>query len=377
REGKADFIAMGRPLLADPELPSKLASGRMEDIRPCIYCYSCVHQNFLAQAIICAVNAAVGKETEFQIKPVPAPRKVLVIGGGPAGMEAARVASLRGHRVTLCEKEPRLGGSLFFAAMARRENEDLIDYLAGQIRKQGVDIRLGREVTPALVAELKPDVVIVAVGADYPEPDIPGADGKAVIGSVQFRQMATGRLNGNARKKLSRWQRMVLGLSRPIIRSFMTPAMMRRLTRVWMPLGKRVVILGGDLVGCELAEFLAERGRKVTVLERGPSLASEMEMSIPLAWLIIEHLRERDVTMLTNVKYKEITSRGVTVTDEDGQKRTFAADTVVLAGGVKPNVKLLKTIAATVPQTYGVGDCVQLRFIKGSIADGAHAAMSV
>jgi 2,4-dienoyl-CoA reductase-like NADH-dependent reductase (Old Yellow Enzyme family) len=377
REGNADFIAMGRPLLADPELPNKLATGQVEDVRSCICCYSCVHQNFLAQSIICAVNAAMGREREFRIEPVSAPKKVLVVGGGPAGMEAARVASMRGHQVTLCEKEPRLGGSLFFAAMARRENEDLINYLAGQLKKLRVDVRLGREVTQDMVAELKPDAVIVAVGPDYPDLDVPGADGNTVIGSAQFRQMLSGHLDGDARKKLNSRQRMALGLGSPLVRSSMTPEMIRRLTKVWMPLGKRVVIMGGDLVGCELAEFLAERGRKVTVLETGASLASEMEMSIPLAWLIVEHLQEKGVAMLTEVNYEEITSNGVTITDKDGQRRTFQADTVVLATGVKPNLKLYEAITAMVSETRGVGDCMQLRFIKGSIADGASAAMAI
>ncbi len=377
REGRADFIAMGRPLLADPELPNKLATGRIEDIRPCVCCYSCVHQNFLAQSIICAVNAAMGRENEFRIEPVPVPKKVLVVGGGPAGMEAARVASMRGHQVTLCEKEPRLGGSLFFAAMARRENEDLINYLAGQLKKLRVDVRLSGEVTTDLVAELKPDAVIVAVGPDYPDLDVPGAERDIVIGSAQFRQMLSGRLNGDANQKLNSRQRMVLGLGSPLVRSSMTPEMIRRLTKIWMPLGKRVVIMGGDLVGCELAEFLVERGRKVTVLETGASLASEMEMSIPLAWLIVEHLQEKGVAMLTEVNYEEITSNGVTITDKDGHRRTFEADTVVLATGIKPNLKLYESIAAIVSETRGVGDCMELRFIKGSIADGASAAMAI
>lgn len=378
REGNADFIAMGRPLLADPELPNKLATGRFEDIRPCVCCYSCVHQNFLAQSIICAVNAAMGKEDEFRIESVSEPKKVLVVGGGPAGMEAARIAALRGHKVTLCEKEPRLGGSLFFAAMARRENEELIDYLAAQIKKLGVDIQLEREVTPALVTELKPDAVIVAVGPDYPDLDIPGVERDIVIGSRQFRQMLSGHLNGDARNKLTTRQRMMLGLGKPLVGgSSMTPEMIRRMTKIWMPLGKKVVILGGDLVGCELAEFLAERGRSVTVLETGASLASEMEMSIPLAWLITEHLQENGVTMLTEVNYEEITSNGVVVTDKDGQRQTFEADTVVVATGVKPNLKLYEEIAAMVNDTHGVGDCMDLRFIKGSIADGASAAMAI
>jgi len=190
--------------------------------------------------------------------------------------------------------------------------------------------------------------------------------------------MLSGHLNGDARNKLTTRQRMMLGLGSPLVRSnTMTPEMIRRMTKIWMPLGKKVVILGGDLVGCELAEFLVERGRSVTVLETGASLASEMEMSIPLAWLITEHLEENGVTMLTEVKYEEIISNGVIVTDKDGRRQTFEADTVVVATGVKPNMKLYEEITAIVDETRGVGDCMDLRFIKGSIADGASAAMSI
>jgi 2,4-dienoyl-CoA reductase (NADPH2) len=152
RQGKADFIAMGRALLADPELPNKLAAGRQEDIRPCIYCYTCVGQIFVKKNVRCAVNPGVAREAEFEIEKSEAPKKVLVVGGGPAGMEAARVAALRGHQVTLCERNRRLGGTALFSSLMWEENGDLVDYLVRQVEKLPIELRLGQEVTPESIA---------------------------------------------------------------------------------------------------------------------------------------------------------------------------------------------------------------------------------
>ena len=157
---------MGRKLLADPELPIKLQRGKPEDVRPCIYCYVCVSQIFINQRVKCAVNPQTGHEFEWPIEPAITPKRVLVIGGGPAGMEAARVAALRGHRVTLVERADRLGGTLFFAALAYPENGALLDHLVSQVRQLPIELRLGTAATPALVAELRPDAVIVATGSE-------------------------------------------------------------------------------------------------------------------------------------------------------------------------------------------------------------------
>lgn len=374
-EGNADFIAMGRQLLADPHLPNKLADGKRKNIRPCISCYTCVDQNFYQQPIICAVNAAVGREASYNLQPANNPKRVTIIGGGPAGMEAARVAALRAHEVALYEKENRLGGSLFFAAIARKENGDLIVYLERELHRLDVKVHLGVEVTPDSIQKEKPDVVIVATGADYPELAIPGIARKNVLGSEEFRGLINGRFGPGIRKKLTFSQRLMLTIGTPVLRNFLTPAIARRLTQWWMPVGKQVVIIGGDLVGCELAEFLAERGRKVSIVEKSKRLAPEM--AIPLWWILKDQLKQRGVTMLRRVVCEEINNRGVIISDANGAKQTIVADTIILAPGVKSNLELFDAAKAKGIDARLAGDCAELRLIKGSIADGADVALSI
>ncbi|MBL0122991.1 MAG: FAD-dependent oxidoreductase [Betaproteobacteria bacterium] len=173
--GHCDFVAMARPLLADPDLPNKLAAGRLQDVRPCIYCYTCVSEIFFNRRVKCAVNPLTGHEFEDAINPAATPKRVLVVGGGPAGMEAARVAALRGHRVTLVERSDRLGGTLFFAALAAPENAPLLDYLVAQVGSLPIEVRLNTEVTLALVASLKAETIIVATGALRAPQPFPGS----------------------------------------------------------------------------------------------------------------------------------------------------------------------------------------------------------
>lgn len=178
-EGKADFIAMGRALIADPELPDKLGSGRMEDIRPCLVCTSCPFEPKPPEplGLQCEVNAALGRESRSKITPTGAPKRVLVVGSGPAGMESARVAALEGHEVFLYEKQSELGGHLIEASIPPHKERigNLIRYLETQVRKLGVKVELGREVTPEVTAEVRPDIVLIATGATPIIPDIPGA----------------------------------------------------------------------------------------------------------------------------------------------------------------------------------------------------------
>jgi 2,4-dienoyl-CoA reductase (NADPH2) len=187
RNGMVDFISLNRPLLADPELPNKLAAGRFEDIRPCTSCLTCFDFGEHAQPVHCQVNAALGREQEYAIKAAKRKNRLMVVGGGPAGMETARVAALRGHDVMLYEKESTLGGSLPLAALVKGfEREDLLSlirYLKTQIIKLGVKVNLGIEVNRSLIEEIKPDVLIIAAGGIHDVPKLPGIDGRNVLTS--------------------------------------------------------------------------------------------------------------------------------------------------------------------------------------------------
>jgi len=373
KAGKADFIAMGRKLLADPELPKKLTEGRSGDIRPCIYCYTCVGQIYLNRSSRCAVNPASGREAEFVIEPAASPRRVLVVGGGPAGMEAARVAALRGHQVTLCEKNERLGGTAFFSSLVYEVNGKLVAYLEAQVRQLPIDLRLGQDVTPALVRELRPDVVLVAVGARREAPPLPGVDRPNVLSGDDLRSLMTGADKSVAVEKLSLAQRAMLKMGN-LLGVTDRISLARELTRHWMPLGKRVAILGGGLVGVELAEFLAERGREVTVLEETSVLAAEM--ALPRRWRVLHTLREHRVTLLTDVRVEAIGDEGVVYTRQ-GERKTAAADHVIIAAGVRDNRELAEALAGLGAEVHLVGDCKGVGYIEGAILDGARIGRAI
>lgn len=375
-DGVCDFVAMGRKLLADPALPNKLAADNEQAIRPCIYCYTCVSQIFINERVKCAANPFTGQEYKTDLIPLPtSPRNLVIIGGGPAGLEAARVASTRGHRVTLIERSNRLGGTLFFAALAYPENGPLLDNLVYQVNELPVDVRLNTEASPELLSSLAPDEIFVATGAKRSAPDIPGADMKHVWSGDELRRLMTGdRADEIAKKKLSVTQRAMMKAGSLSGATNSTDAL-KRLSKLWMPLGKNVVIIGGGLVGLELAEFLIERGRQVTVLE--PDTHLGRELALVRRWRVLDNLREHDVPMHTQATVTRIDDKAVHYADKDEASRSVQADSVVLALGAGPDRSLADQLASFGKPITTIGDCESMGYIEGALRTGAEAALKL
>ncbi len=353
RQGKVDFIGMCRRLMADPELPNKLIAGKIEDIRPCMGCKECMRA--YNEAVKCRVNASLGTIDRYEISPSPTKKKVLVVGGGPGGLEAARVAAERGHTVTLYEKDRRLGGLLPVAAVVKgTEIEDLpalVRYFERQLAGSGVQVITGKEVDIQVIENMNPDAVVIATGGLTAPPEIPGGDGPNVVNAEKLH------------KTLKKYLR------------FLSPGLLRWLTNFWMPVGKRVVIVGGDIQGCELAEFLVKRRRKVTIVEAGNRIGEGLvgNTRTRLLWW----LNRKGATMMAGVKYMEITDKGIIVIDNEGNQRTIIADTVIPSLPLRPNLTLLKSLEGKVPEVYTVGDCARPGLILEAIGDGSRVAHGI
>lgn len=374
-DGLCDFIAMGRKLLADPALPNKLMADNEQAIRPCIYCYTCVSQIFINERVKCAANPFTGQEYKIDLLAPAKSRHLVIVGGGPAGLEAARLACTRGHKVTLIERSNRLGGTLFFAALAYPENGPLLDNLVHQVGELPIDVRLNTEATEELLTSLDPDEIFVATGAKRSAPPIPGADMKHVWSGDELRRLMTGdRADEIAKKKLSVTQRAMMKAGSLSGATNSTDAL-KRLSKLWMPLGKNVVIIGGGLVGLELAEFLIERGRQVTVLE--PDTHLGRELAIVRRWRVLDNLQDHEVPMHTQTTVTRIDDSAVHYTDKDEAPRSIHADSVVLALGAGPDRSLADQFASLGKPVTTIGDCDNMGYIEGALRTGAEAALKL
>jgi 2,4-dienoyl-CoA reductase (NADPH2) len=372
-DGRADFIAMGRPMLADDELVNKVATGRADRVRRCISCENCIDAMEQRFSVDCAVNPRTGKERELAAPRAPRSKKLVVIGGGPAGLEAARVAAERGHRVSLFERNGQLGGALLWASILHPENEPFLRYLRGEITRGPTQIHLRHNVTVDEVADLAPDAVVVATGGQVVIPQIPGAQLPHVQTGPALREL----LAGHADPGQAAWQRLGARLLAGRAQRLVRPDTVRMVTRAFMPLGRRVAIVGGDLVALELAEFAASRGRFVTMLEEGKTVAPEVGNKRKT-----EHMDRLDrlgVTVHARAKVTRIVPGGLIFHPHGGVERELAADSVILAGTPQADTSLYDALVDRLPgvDVHAAGDCTGLGLIRKATEDGARAACAI
>jgi 2,4-dienoyl-CoA reductase-like NADH-dependent reductase (Old Yellow Enzyme family)/thioredoxin reductase len=336
-EGKADFIAIGRRLLADPDLPNKAAEGRLNEVIPCIGCMECIERlafDERGEGVTCVVNPALGKEKQYQIRSATKIKNVVVVGGGPAGMQAAIVAAKKGHKVTLLEKEEKLGGQLNVAALPPFKGDIFpwIDYLVDQVNKTGVRVELNTDATTEIVTSKKPDAVIIATGGTPAMPDAPGIDKPNVVTAQDV-------LSGKAR------------------------------------VGQNVVIIGGGMVGCETGHYLARQGKTVTIIEILKRMANDMFMMTRRR--LMDGLRSKKVTLLTSATCEEIKEGSVLVTAAEGKRETIPADTVVVAVGYKANDDLYKALEGKISEIYCIGNSSEPRRILEATTEGYRTGLAL
>ncbi len=317
REGRADLVAFGRQSIADPELPLKARTGQLETLTPCIACLlGCVPNMLAGRPITCAMNPTVGREAE--IVPAEVSKRVVVIGGGPGGLYAAWMCAKRGHQVTLLEKSEELGGHLLVASYppAKGEIAPAIRSLIVRCRQAGVDIHTGTAATPELIQQLAPEAAIVATGSTPLVLPIPGL---ADCGYINAEDMLTGKQN----------------------------------------VGKKVLIVGGGMVGAEAAEHLAERGHQCDIVEMKPVVGEDI-MPEPRKY-IMASLEHHKVGQITNAKVSQFFTDGVrytsTVDGTEGELRGY--DNIVLAMGYRSNNPLEEPLKALVPQVFVIGEARQ------------------
>jgi NADPH-dependent 2,4-dienoyl-CoA reductase/sulfur reductase-like enzyme len=375
REGRFDFLAMGRKLLADPEMPRKLAQGREAEVRPCVYCYTCVSAIYTLESMRCAVNPELGLEHQRASAPKPArAKRVAVIGGGPGGMEAARRLALDGHSVTLFEKGERLGGTLRFASLAYAANERLLDWLQRQLEQSKVEIRLGTAATAETLRALGAEDVVVATGAIREMPPIPGSDLAHVYSGDDMRRLVMGESSEALAGKTSLLTRIA---TRAGAATGLTANLdfVRKATHAWMPLGKRVAIIGGELVGLELAEFLNERGREVAVIDEVPRLGAGLTLVRRLR--LLAELREHGVALHAGSKEIRIERDRVHFTDTAGNAQAFAAEHVIVAKGARGDATQADALRAAGFRVHEVGDCGGVGYIEGAIRGALRAVDAI
>ena len=328
-EGKLDGVGLGRPLLADPDYPNKLKNGRLGEIRPCLGCNDgCIGRMLTGGRGACTVNPECNRELLARIESAPITKKVVVVGGGPAGMEAARVSALRGHQVTLFESSYGLGGKLKYSSQRILKNDDhrLIKWYEQQLKDLSVEISLDEAATKEKIAAINPNVVFIAQGSKARMLEFPGMDSEKVTNAIDVI----------TDKKY---------------------------------VGPRCTVIGGGLAGCEVALHLAKHRHKMTIIEQGPDI---LEAGVSLApankKLLRDLLEFYHVQIITEAKLKEVTETGAVIMTQ-GQERSIPAHHVIIAVGFESNGSLYEELKNDYPDIYNIGDSLKIRNIRGAIWD--------
>lgn len=332
--GKADIVEIARQSICDPYFPEKAFSGNKDDITRCCRCFTCFYNYLTNRTFCCAFNPVVGNELANKSGfPATTPKKVVVVGGGPGGMEAAITAAQRGHTVSLYEKNDRLGGQLLSEQYIpfKQDMYNFVRVLEGRLNKAGVEIHLNTELTAEQAAALNADVIITAIGAKPIVPPIPGIDSSKVVGLDTLHQAE--------------------------------PAV-----------GQKVVILGGGLVGSECAIYLDSLGKDVTVVEMKDDWASDAYFMHKNAMNI--YLRDSKVQIHTNTTAKSVTEEGLLCSTADGDL-LLEADTILLAAGMKPDRELADSFYNAAPRVFQVGDCIKAGRVLEAVTLGYYRALDI
>jgi 2,4-dienoyl-CoA reductase-like NADH-dependent reductase (Old Yellow Enzyme family)/NADPH-dependent glutamate synthase beta subunit-like oxidoreductase len=334
QDQKADLVSMGRALIADPRLPEKAKQGQFDDIIPCISCNKCI-QTLRVDAVRCSVNPETGNETQMRYSKADPSKTVWVIGGGPGGLKAAEIAALRGHQVKIFERKNQLGGRVRLGANPPKKDvlNEFIDYLVKRVKTLGVAIEMGKAFTADMLDPARPDAVVVATGASPQFPDWPGIEESGALSVDDV-------LSGGA------------------------------------DIGDKVLVVGGGGTGAEIADYLSEAGKRVTLVEMLEDIASDL--IIHLQHYLKQRLGEKGVTIHTSAEVKELGKGYVMIEDASGTRKLDNFDSIILAmGSEKSNDAVYKNLEGKVSELHVIGDAREPREIVDAVYEGEEIAIKL